>query len=258
MKKSNKVSIFYVFSSLALLLVLIGGGVYGIYISVGLSFVNNSMQNVVGLPAGAASNVSIGGTINFEYSMVGIIILSIVLIVLAIFDVVSLIRQIVLFKQFKAINNSAFEKQIEHKVKSKGAVVFFAILIDLLSVAVGVVGIFINSRSFVGTNLAWLFYLIDALIILFAIVSMILLIMKLRSAKKNSNDFENKKNNYVEYKNSDIQNKKDYDIDKIEYKLLKLKHLKNSKIISSEEYKSIRDELLGRIGDDSADVEINN
>ena len=93
------------------------------------------------------------------------------LIVLAIFDVVSLIRQIVLFKQFKSINNSAFEKQIEHKVKSKGAVVFLAILIDLLSVAVGVVGIFINSRSFVGNNYAWLFYMIDILIIVFEIFS---------------------------------------------------------------------------------------
>lgn len=249
MKKSNKVSIFYVLSSLSLLLVLIAGGVYGIYVSVGLSFVNNSMQNVVGVPAGAASNVSIGGTINFEYSMVGIIILSIALIVLAIFDVVSLIRQVVLFKQFKVIKNSSFEKQVEQKVKSKGAVVFFAVLIDLLSIAVGVVGIFINSRSFVGTNLAWLFYLIDAFIILLALMSMIFLIMKLRAAKKNIEEshIQLKQRASDEHDDSTLSKSKDYDIDEIEYKLLKLKHLKNSKIISNEEYKGLRDELLGQM-----------
>ena len=96
MKKSNKISFFYIATSLTLLLVLIFGGVYGIYVSVGLSFIRQSADNISGIE-NAASNVSFGGTVNFNYSMVGIIILSVALIILAIFDLISLIRQIVLF-----------------------------------------------------------------------------------------------------------------------------------------------------------------
>lgn len=248
MKKSNKVSIFYALSSLSLLLVLIVGGIYGIYVSVGLNFARQNMANVAGNPAGGATNVSFGGTVNFETSMVGVIILSMALIVLAIFDLVSLIRQIVLFKQFKMIRESSIEKTVEKKVKSKGVVIFFAILIDLISIALGVVGLFINGKSFIGNNLAWLFYLIDAFIILFALASMILLIIKL---KKHKNIMAEKKAVSLESKQK--QDRQDdskkykvtnYDVDEFEYKLLKLKHLKTSKIISSEEYKSLRDKLL--------------
>ena len=250
MKKSNKLSLFYILSSVSLLLVLIFGGVYGIYVSVGLSFVRQSASNMTGVPSGSASNVSIGGSVNFEYSMVGVIILSIALVVLAIFDLVSLIRQIILFKQFKAVRESAFEKGIEKKVKSKGAVVFLAIAIDVISIVLGVIGLFINGRSFVGNNLAWLFYLIDIFIIIFALISMILLIVKLRSFKKSVNEIKKEREEkQKEKKDSDSKSQKsfkvtNYDIDEFEYKLLKLKHMKNTKVISQEEYKSLRDKLL--------------
>ena len=248
MKKSNKLSLFYILSSISLLLVLIFGGVYGIYVSVGMSFVRQSASNLTGVPSGSASNVSIGGSVNFEYSMVGIIILSMALVVLAIFDLVSLIRQIILFKQFKAVRESSIEKGIEKKVKSKGAVVFLAIAIDVISIILGVIGLFINGRSFVGNNLAWLFYLIDIFIIIFALVSMVLLIVKLRSFKKSVDEI--KKGRIEKEKISDnSKNQKsfkvtNYDIDEFEYKLLKLKHMKNTKVISQEEYKSLRDRLL--------------
>lgn len=250
MKKSNKLSLFYVLSSVSLLLVLIFGGVYGIYVSVGLSFVRQSASNMTGVPSGAASNVSIGGSVNFNYSMVGIIILSIVLIVLAIFDLVSLIRQIVLFKQFKVVRESVFEKGIEKKVKSKGAVIFLAITIDVISIIIGIIGLFINGRSFVGSNLAWLFYLTDIFIIIFAVVSMILLIIKIRSFKKTisqtKNENKNNDKNKIESNSnfSKLFKPSNYDIDEFEYKLLKLRHMKNTKVISQEEYKLLRGKLL--------------
>ena len=250
MKKSNKLSLFYILSSVSLLLVLIFGGVYGIYVSVGLSFVRQSASNMTGTPAGSASNVSIGGSVNFEYSMVGVIILSIALVVLAIFDLVSLIRQIILFKQFKAVRESAFEKGIEKKVKSKGAVVFLAIAIDVISIVFGVIGLFINGQSFVGNNLAWLFYLIDIFIIIFALISMVLLIVKLRSFKKSVSEIKKEREEkQKDKKETDLKSQKsfkvtNYDIDEFEYKLLKLKHMKNTKVISQEEYKALRDKLL--------------
>ena len=99
MKKSNKISIIYILSSMLLLGTMIFGGIYGVYISVGLNFVRSSVSNVTsGGAAGGASNVAFGGTVNFESSMTGIIILSIILIILSIFDIISLIRKIVLFK----------------------------------------------------------------------------------------------------------------------------------------------------------------
>lgn len=248
MKKSNKISLFYILSSISLLLVLVFGGIYGIYVSVGLNFASQNMANVAGVPNGGATNVSIGGTVNFEYSMVGVIILSLALIVVAIFDIVSLIRQIILFKQFKVIQESSFEKAIEKKVKSKGKIVFFAIIIDLISLALGIVGVFINSRSFASNNYAWLFYLIDAFIIIFALASMILLIIKLRNHKKFMENkrqvsLENrqKKSNEEKQKNYKLEG---YDLDEVEYKLLKLKHMKNTKVISQDEYKSLREKLL--------------
>ncbi|MBR7172308.1 MAG: hypothetical protein IKD36_00760 [Clostridia bacterium] len=249
MKKSNKVSLFYILSSVALLLVLIFGGVYGIYVSVGLNFMKQSVANVAGAP-GSASNVSIGGTVNFEYSMVGVIFLSIALVVLSIFDLVSLIRQIVLFKQFKVVRESVIEKGIEKKVKSKKSVVFFAILLDVISIVVGVVGLFINSRSFVGNNYAWLFYVIDILIVVLALASLILLIIKLRSFKKSISEIQQERAKREKDKQaSDERISKtikvsDYDIDDFEYKLLKLKSMKNSKVITPEEYKVLRAKLL--------------
>lgn len=247
MKKSKKLSVFYILSSLSLLLVLVFGGVYGIYVSVGLNFVRQSASNLNGVPVGGASNVSFGGSVNFEYSMTGVIILSMALVVLAVFDFVSLIRQIVLFKQFKIVRESAFEKGIEKKVKSKGSIIFFAVLVDILSIVLGVIGIFINSKSFAGNNYAWLFYLIDISIIILALASIVLLIIKLKSFKKSLAEIEvqrknkEKENNQKQMKSIKVSN---YDIDDFEYKLLKLKHMKNSRVISQEEYKTLRDKLL--------------
>lgn len=249
MKKSNKITFFYILSSMSLLLVLIFGGVYGIYVSVGLSFMKQSVSNVSGVPGGA-SNVSIGGTVNFEYSMIGVIFLSIALVVLAIFDLVSLIRQIVLFKQFKAVRESALEKGLEKKVKSKKSVIFFAILVDVVSLVLGVIGIFINSRSFVGNNYAWLFYLIDAIIVVLSVASIVLLVIKLRSFKKSISEIQKdrakreKDKKEPEEKVAKTFKVSEYDIDDFEYKLLKLKNMKNSKVISPEEYKSLRAKLL--------------
>ncbi len=252
MKKSNKISFFYIITSLTLLLVLVFGGVYGIYVSVGLSFVRNSAENVAGVAEGAASNVSFGGTVNFDYSMAGIIILSIALVILAIFDLISLIRQIVLFKQFKMVKNSSFEKGVEKKVKSKGIVIFFAVLVDLLSVGIGIVGIFLNGRSFAGHNMAWLFYIVDILIIILAVMSIVFLIMKLKALKGDNTPLKKSistsivKNteNEPRENNSKPTKNKDYDIDEFEYKLLKLKNLKNSKVLTKDEYEKIRNNIM--------------
>lgn len=247
MKKSNKISFFYIATSLTLLLVLIFGGVYGIYVSVGLSFIRQSAENVSGIE-NAASNVSFGGTVNFNYSMVGIIILSVALIILAIFDLISLIRQIVLFKQFKMVKNSSLEKGVEKKVKSKGVVVFFAVLVDLISVTLGIVGICLNGRSFAGNNYAWIFYVVDIVIIILSVMSIVFLVMKLRALKPEKQNYVRelgKNQSTEESKNlGSKSNKTKYDIDEFEYKLLKLKNLKNSKVLTKDEYERIRSNIM--------------
>ena len=247
MKKSNKISFFYIATSLTLLLVLIFGGVYGIYVSVGLSFIRQSAENVSGIE-NAASNVSFGGTVNFNYSMVGIIILSVALIILAIFDLISLIRQIVLFKQFKMVKNSSLEKGVEKKVKSKGVVIFFAVLVDLISVTLGIVGICLNGRSFAGNNYAWIFYVVDIVIIILSVMSIVFLVMKLRALKPEKQNYVRelvKNQNTEESKNlGSKSNKTKYDIDEFEYKLLKLKNLKNSKVLTKDEYERIRSNIM--------------
>jgi len=259
MKKSSKVSAFYILSSISLLLVLVIGGIYGVYVSVGLNFARSNMSNITGgagtmAGAGTTANVSYNGSVNFNTSMTGVIILSIVLVVLAIFDIISLIKQVVLFKQFKVIENSTIENKIEKKVKSKGAVIFFAGLIDILCFAVGIAGIFLNSRAFVGNTVSWVLYLIDGLVSLFALVSFILLIVKLKNRNKKNNNKDNDKHmqsnkneNYPKNSNIkqiDFEVVHKFDIDEIENKLLKLKHLKSSKMISSEEFERLRRRYL--------------
>lgn len=244
MKKSNKVSIFYILSSVALLGVLLFGGIYGVYISVGLNFVRSSISNISDGMAGA-SNVAFGGTVNFESSMTGIIILSIVLVILAILDIISLVKQIVLFKQFKMVRNSKFEETIENKTKSKGGVIFFAGLIDVLSLIVGVVGIFLNARTFVGNNLSWVLYLVDGLVAILSIISLVLLIIKIKQSKKYMEEHRKKhsiksSSNYM----GRLVSENDFDIDRIEYSLLKLKYLKSNRIISSEESEILRNRIL--------------
>lgn len=265
MKKSNKITVFYIISSVFLMIVLLAGGIYGMYISVGLNFVkssvNNFTENLAGSSySGGATNVAFGGSVNFESSMTGVIILSIALILLGVFDIISLIKQVIFFKQFKAIKNSSIEQKIERKVKSKSGVVWFAAIIDLLSVIAGVAGIFINARSLAGGNIVWVLYLIDALVAVLALVSFVLLIVKLKAVKymRNNNDETNKnREDYSSAKQENytsmVSNFEDIDIDDIEYKLLKLKYLKSGKILSNEEYEKLRKKILISFDDKSND-----
>ncbi len=273
MKKSNKVSLIYIMTSISLLLVLLGGGIYGVYLSIGLNFVKSSISNIAGGgEVGGAVNVADTTAPAAAPSMTGVIILSIALIVLAIFDFVSLIRQITFFKQFKAVSESKITEKIEKKTKSRGMTIFFAILVDLLSVAAGITGIFINMRSFVGNNMAWVLYTIDGLVSLLAVASFVLLIIKLKNRKKFDEDnepdsSEDDDNNFDEDnldEDSDMQDDKSedndndfeeskniisdvFDIDKMEYNLLKLKNLKSSKVITAEEYQRLHSILLGEV-----------
>ena len=99
MKKSNKLTIFYVLSSVTLFLVLLVGGIYGVYVSVGLNFVRGTVTDEVA--GGGVSNVSFGGNVNYAPSMAGVIFLSIILVIISVFDFITLLKQIVFFKQFK-------------------------------------------------------------------------------------------------------------------------------------------------------------
>ena len=252
MKKTNKISVFYIISSVALMLVLLVGGVYGVYVSVGLNFVKSSVNNFAENVAGQATNVSFGGAVNFESSMTGVIILSIFLIVLGVFDIVSLIKQVIFFKQFKAVRESKIEQNIEKKVKSKGGVIFFAIVLDILSVLAGVAGIFINARSFAGGNVVWVLYVIDALVAILAVLSFVFLIIKLKKAKKIMKENQNENSGQIcvdeclEKVNANMCDyEKQIDIDDIEYQLLKLKYLKSSRIINSDEYEKLRQKVIG-------------
>ncbi|MBP3581460.1 MAG: hypothetical protein J6J33_01760 [Clostridia bacterium] len=251
MKKSNKISVFYFLSSGLLLIALIFGGVYGIYISVGLNFVKGNSLNVAET-MGRASNVSFGGSVNFESSMSGIIILSIALIVLGVFDIVTLFKQVVFFKQFKTIKNSTLEQVIERKIKSKKGVIVFVFIIDILSVVTGVIGIFLNARTFAGINNIWLLYIIDGLVVIFAVMSLVLLIMKLRKLKRNNNynlsNYEKSKprlNEDCEIGSGVCDTKQEIlDVDELEYSLLKLKYLKLNKFINVDEFEELRKRIV--------------
>ncbi len=274
MKKSNKITLVYVLSSLSLLFILIFGGIYGIYISIGLNFVKSSVSNITNVPNAnnVATNVSLGGSVNFQSSMTGVIILSIVLIILSVLDFISLIRQVVLFKQFKAVSESKIEQKIEKKVKSKGAVLFFAFAIDIASFAVGIVGIFLNARTFIESNLSWVLYLIDGLVSLFALLSIILLIVKLKKVKQynklmNGNQIDNSNSNKQKFAFKEIEEETNHEsemrfkylnIDELEYRLLKLKHLKSSKIISADEYDTLRLKILGIEEDELKNIDNKN
>ena len=80
--------------------------------------------------------------------------------------------------------------------------------------------------------------IIDIFIVVFSIMSFVLLIMKLKKTKK-----QNEENKEV-FCQKNNQTKNIFDIDKIEYNLLKLKYLKTSKMITSEEYDSLRKKLF--------------
>ncbi len=250
MKKSNKISVFYILSSIMLLFVLVGGGVYGIYVSLGFKFMNNTFSNVVGGVDSATNVAYSSGGYAENYSMTGVIILSIALIVLAIFDFISMIKQLMFFKQFKVVKNSTLEQVVERKVKSKKSVIVFACTIDVLSFIVGVVGLFVNARTMPRITYSWVFYLIDGFVCLFAIVSLVLLFVKLKKVKENYKQMreECERTNTISTKTTvsdKILNHCVADIDNLEYFLLKLKHLKSSKVISVEEYSKLRELIFG-------------
>lgn len=250
MKKSNKVTIFYVLSSMLLFSVLVFGGCYGIYLSVGLKFVRNSVSNIADGVNTGAQNVSFGGSVDFKKSMVGVIILSIALIVIAVLDLISIIKQVVLFKQFKLVRESKIEQKIEKKVKSKGGVIFFAIVIDLLSLGAGIAGIFINSNCFTSGNFVWIMYAIDAVVSVLSVISIVLLVLKLKQVKKQNRESDIDTSTQVFPQKLSALTKDDFkidtadDINELEDKLLKLRYLKASKLISPEEYQSIRERFF--------------
>lgn len=238
MKKSNKLTMFYVLSSIVLFLTLLGGGVYGVYLSAGLMFVRSNMQDFSG--GNVARNVAYGGMSDsvVEAPSLGVMVLSIVLIVIAIFDFVSLVKQIVFFKQFKFVEDSNFEQSVEKKIKLKKSVVVFACVIDIVSIVVAVIGFFVNARGLAGVS-SWVFYVIDGAVCLFAVMSLVLLLVKLKNVKKiHTENIEIlKRKTTCETNLNDV----DFDfVDKVEYFLLKLKHLKSSRVISAEEYDGIR------------------
>ncbi len=249
MKKSNKITFFYVISSVCLFLVLLLGGVYGVYVSVGLNFVSGASPNMV--ENEGVSNVSFGGNINYSPSMTGVIFLSIILVIISIFDFITLIKQVIFFKQFKAVKNSKATKKIERKIPSKGSVIFWTFFIDIVSFIVGIVGLFINNRSFAfGGDMGWLFYLIDSLVSVLSLLSIILLISKLKSkaiskSKTADNRSKQKSNNQYNLKTASIKDGLDSkEINQMEYNLLKLDSMKKNKIVTEDEYKKLRRKIL--------------
>lgn len=245
MKKSNKVSLFYILSAMGLFLVLLGGGAYGLYVSVGLNFAKSSVPNI-SEGGNGVSNVSLAGTVNYTPSMTGIILLSLFLVVLAIIDFTILIKQIVFFKQFKSVRNSSIEQKIENKTKSKGSVIFWTFVFDILCFVTGVFGLFINARSFAGkSNFSWVFYAVDIAVSVFAILSIILLIIKLKKKKNEREEVKtNKSKDIICAKKSEIKPVEAKHINQMEYNLVKLEAMKKGKLISAEEYKKLRKRIL--------------
>lgn len=249
MKKSNKISVCYIICSLSLLLALIFCGGYGIYISVGLSFMRSTVSNVSG-NTGGVRTVSYGSVASFESSMTGVIILSVAILVLAVFDIISLIKQVSLFKQFKIAQT--LEEKIGGKKKFKrGLVIGFAVIVDLLSIALGIIGIFVNLKSFESTNITWVLYAVDALISLLALVSLVLLLVKISLKKRQANAGEGAKVNDKANIETKARPKKEngpavnnFDIDEVEYILIKLKNLKTMKMITPYEYYKMRSKFL--------------
>ena len=250
MKKSNKLTVFYVISSVSLFLVLLLGGIYGVYVSVGLNFVrSNSVPNEIAGGNNGLANVSFGGSVNYSPSMVGVIFLSIILIVIAVFDFITLIKQVIFFKQFKAIERSSLTKKVESKTPSKGSVIFWTFVVDILSLVAGISGLFINNRSFAyGNEMSWLFYLVDGLVSVLSLVSIILLIAKLKNKATEKRLSQNPKQKNV-FQNSENKNKKKKKVDsneiaQMEYNLMKLESMKKGKIVTDDEYKKLRKQIL--------------
>lgn len=247
MKKSNKTTVFYVFVSIALFLALAGGGVYGLYLSIGMNFMGSTGSfggtNANYSSVGRTSNVSYQNTLadNMNGSSISIIILSVVLIVIAICDFVSMIKQVTFFKQYQFVKDSAVVKGIEKKTKSKTAVIVFAFIIDIFSIVASVFGLFFAFRYFAGNGFSWVFYLINGLIAILAIISIILLIVKIKQRNKLKQYVKSSK---AKFGDDELLSEKPLSINKLEYDLLKLKHLKNCRVIQADEYEMLRKRIL--------------
>lgn len=257
MKRSNKITAFYVLCSVSLFLILLVGGGYGIYVSVGMNFLNNMMSNVANVAEGDVQNVATVDETNVNASFSGIIILSAILIIISVFYMISLIKQLVFFKQFKIIRESGLEHLIEDKVKSKSAVIFFACLINVLSLLAGIAGIFVNISSLAGAAMSWVLYIVDGLVAVLSVMSLVLLTKKVKGDKPDKN-VKNKKNSKDDFDNyQKIETNKKLDdteiflasesdnVDNIEYVLLKLKNMKECKVISNDEYDYLREKMTG-------------
>ena len=111
-------------------------------------------------------------------------------------------------------------------------------------------------------GLSWVFYAVDISVVLLALVSLVLLCLKLKQVKKikeklhkikdiksNEND-----NGLVEEFKINL-----FDIDNLEYLLLKLRYLKSSRLISCEEYNDLRMKLMHKdLKEEVGDVEMIN
>ena len=243
MKKSNKTTLFYVLTSIALFVVLAGGGVYGLYLSIGMNYVGSTGY------AGEASNSNLR-TMNVAYqnnvsssvngSSVGMIILSAFLIVISICDFVSMIKQISFFKQYKFVRNSSLLTSVESKNGSKKSTIVFAFIIDIVSTVAGGVGLFLTIRYYSGNGFSWLFYLINGLVSVLSIISIILLVIKIKQKRKCSEQLKSEGDYFENLDKKELV----LNINKLEYDLLKLKHLKICKILQSEEYETLRKKII--------------
>lgn len=249
MRNSKKITVFYVISSICLFLVLLFGGVYGVYVSVGLNFVRGTVSNAP--QENGIANVSFGGNVNYSPSMTGVIFLSIILVVISIFDLITLIKQVIFFKQFKAVKNSKLTRKIEKQIPSKSSVIFWTFIVDIISFIAGIAGLFINNRCFaMGNEMSWLFYLIDSLVSLLSLVSIILLISKLKNkaisnAKKQISKGQNSCSQNLGAKQVCYKESIDAkEISQMEYNLLKLESMKKNKIVTEDEYKKLRRKIL--------------
>ena len=268
MNKSKKTTIIYVIASVLLFFSMLIGGCYGVYVSVGVNFMRSTVSNVTEISdvgdyynSAPTNNVSYGGMVNFQASMIGVIILSVVLIVLSIAYLISLFKQLVFFKQFNLIRESGLEHAIEKKIKSKSSVVFMAGFINVLSFLVGAAGIFVNITSNFAGGQIWFLYVVDGLVVLLSLISFIMLIKKVKEKKENRKEVDTneddcykqkklvkteiKKNDNSHYDN-DVNFDEEFDgIDRIEYILIKLKNMKDSKVISNDEYEYFREKFTG-------------
>ena len=124
--------------------------------------------------------------------------------------------------------------------------IFWTFFLDVVCIIVGILGLFINGRSFAGkSNFSWVFYAVDIAVALFALLSMILLIIKLKNRKKDLEELKDKHSQIEKQKNIATKQKfEPKEINQMEYNLIKLEAMKKGKLISQDEYKKLRKKIL--------------